>query len=70
MMAEIKKVTKSIAKTKRSKRQAAMMRNLQILKSECERNTTTAEEVEFYQQFVALGRLPLASKQSTTCMNF
>ena len=48
MTANIKKVTKSIAKTKQGKQQAAMARNVHILKSECECNTTAPEEVELY----------------------
>ena len=53
MMAEIKKVTKNIAKAKLGKRRKAMLRNLQLLKHECERNKTTPEEMEVYEQFVA-----------------
>ena len=42
------------------------MRNLRILKYECERNKTTPEEVKFYQQFV--GQVA-ASQQTVDYLN-
>ena len=52
MMAETKKETSNIAKVRFGKRRVAMLRNLQILKSESELSKPTPKEIEFCKQFV------------------
>jgi hypothetical protein len=63
IMTEIEKATKNIAKAKFGNRQASWVRKLRVLKSECEQNRTTPEEMDFYKQFVT----QVAITQQTTC---
>ena len=53
IMEEIQKATRNIGKVKIGKEQASLGQKLCVLKSECERNRTTSEELDFYTQFVA-----------------